>query len=208
MTGVIPSPPPAPTGWSGAAMSVHSIRQIPRPILIAISVPGHSPIGIDLRHHTYVWQTPLERFPVEPGMIQVSTYPVSGDDPTFAGESLGLDPLLWLIGLNAFPDGRASWLRAGDKYRLKRWPDFDVLPHTPEQARAIKTLAGGLMTVDKLGARSRLTVSECQRVVNALSLMDALRRIESSSAAPALPPVTADYDPPARERGKHVRRGG
>lgn len=198
--------PPAPVGWTGAAMAVQSIRQIPRPILIALSVPGHNPIGIDLRSSTYVWDTALDEFPTEPGTVHVSTYPIESEDPGFAGPAQGLDLLLWMIGLNAFP-GRATWLRPGDRYRLKRWPDHDAFPHTPDQLRLIKTLAQGLMTVDKLAAKTKVDVAEAQRVVNALSLMGALRRIESADAAPMQPPVTPEYDTPTRVRGKHVRRG-
>jgi hypothetical protein len=198
--------PPAPVGWTGAAMAVQSIRQIPRPILIALSVPGHNPIGIDLRSSTFVWDTPLEEFPVEPGSVHVSTYPIELEDPGFAGDSRGLDLLLWMIGLNAF-DARATWLRAGDKYRLKRWPDYDAFPHTADELRLIKTLAQGLMTVDKLAAKAKVSTADAQRVVNALSLMGALRRIEPTDAAPIQPPVTPEYDTPTRVRGKHVRRG-
>jgi hypothetical protein len=198
--------PPAPVGWTGAAMAVQSIRQIPRPILIALSVPGHSPIGIDLRSSTFVWDTPLEEFPAEPGSVQVSTYPIELEDPGFAGDTRGLDLLLWMIGLNAFP-ARATWLRSGDKYRLKRWPDYDAFPHTVDELRLIKTLAQGLMTVDKLAAKAKVSPADAQRVVNALSLMGGLRRIEAADAAPIQPPVTPEYDTPTRVRGKHVRRG-
>lgn len=203
----MPSPPPAPAGWTGAAMAVQSIRQIPRPILIGLSVPGFGPIGIDPRSNTYVWATSLEDFPAEPGAMTVSTYPIDSDAPGFAGKTQGLDLLLWMIGLHAFP-GRATWLRPGDKYRLKRWPDYDAFPHSPDQLRVIKTLAQGLMTVDKLAAKAKVDLQEAQRVINSLSLMGAVRRIESTDAAPMQPPTTAEYDTPTRVRGKHVRRGG
>jgi hypothetical protein len=187
-------------------MAVQSLRQIPRPILIALSVPGHSPIGIDLRSNTFVWDASLEDFPVDPGPVHVSTHPIEADDPGFAGTAQGLDLLLWLVGLHAFP-ARATWLRAGDRYRLKRWPDYEALPHSDDELRVIKAAAQGLMTVEKLAARAKVDAPVAQRVVNALSLMGALRRVESTDAAPLQPPVTAEYDTPTRVRGKHVRRG-
>lgn len=188
-------------------MAVHSIRQMPRAILISLTLRGHASIGIDLRHHTYVWPTPLDEFPTQPGEVLVGTYPIDGDAPGFVGKAQGLDPLLWVIGVNAFGGARASWLRPGDRYRLKRWPDLDVLPHTADQGRAITTIAQGLMTVEKLAAKAGLAVDQAQDVVNALSLMGALHRIEGKNSAPLQPPPGA-YDQPARVRGRHVRRGG
>lgn len=206
-TGSTPPPPAFAAGWAAAAMGIHSTRQMARPILISLSIPGYDPIGVDLRHHTYAWPSPLTDFPREPGEVQVGTYSVEGDSPGFAGKSRGLDPLLWMIGLNAFPGRIASWLRYGDKYRLKRWPDLDVLPHTPDQLRAIRTLAKGLMTVDKLAQRTPVGVGAAHDVVNALSLMGALRRVEAPDGAPMQPPP-GEYDAPSRVRGRHVRRGG
>ncbi|MCU1439718.1 MAG: hypothetical protein JWP85_715 [Rhodoglobus sp.] len=201
-------PPPFAPGWAGAAMAINSIRQIPRPILLALVPEGHGSIVIDFRDLTYVWDTPIERFPTSPGVVQVGTHALDGDDRSLARGAVGLDPLLWMIGLHAFPGGLASWLRAGDKHRLKRWPDFDVLPHTPEQARVVKTLAKGLMTVEKLAKRAAVGDETARQVVNALSLMAALRRVESSTAAPMLPPSSADFQPIVKIGRHSTRRGG
>lgn len=203
-------PPPAPgsDGWAGAATAIHAIRQIPRPILISLTPKGYSSIAIDPRSNEYVWNVPLAEFPTDPGSVLVGTYPIEGDAPGLGGTRLGIDPLLWMIGLNAFPDSLATWLRAGDKFRLKWWPDFDLVPHTPTQARIVKTVVKSMMTVEKLATLAKVEQPEAQQVVNALSLMGALRRLESPKGAPSLPPVTAEYDTPTRERGRHVRRGG
>jgi len=195
-------------GWAGAAMAIQSIRQIAKPILISLSPAGYKSIAIDLRTNMYVWAVPLTEFPADPGEVRVGTYPIAGDDPGLAGSQLGIDPLLWMIGLHAYPLGPASWLRPGDKFRLKWWPDFDLLPHTPTQALLIKKLAGSMMTVDKLAKIAKVDQLEAQQVVNALSLMGALRRLESKNSAPMQPPTSAEYDLPDRSRGRHVRRGG
>ena len=208
MNQVVPVPPPSAAGWAGAAMAIHSIQQIPRPILISLEPTAHPPIAIDLRAQGYVWATPLNEFPPAPAEVRVGTYPVDSDAPGLGGRVLGIDPLLWMIGLNAFEGGRASWLRPGDKYRLKWWPEFELLPHTANHARAVKTLARSMMTVDKLATLAKIEVGEAHAVVNALSLMGALRRLESRDAAPALPPVSAEWEAPDRSRGRHVRRGG
>lgn len=203
-----PPPPPGSDGWAGAATAIHALRQIPRPILVSLTPAGHRAIAIDPRTNEYVWDVPLAEFPTTPGSVVVGTYPIEGDAPGLAGTRLGIDPLLWMIGLHAFPDSAATWLRTGDKFRLKWWPDFDLIPHTTEQQKIIKTLAKAMMTVDKLAALAKVEKQDAQRVVNALSLMGALRRLEAPGGAPTLPPTTAEYDTPDRVRGRHVRRGG
>jgi len=199
---------PSASGWSGAATAINALRQIPRPILLSLLPSAHSPIIIDLRDLTFDWSTPLEQFPTQPDAVSVATYSLKDDPRSLSRTAVGIDPLMWLIGLNSFDGNPASWLRPGDKFRLKRWPDFELLLHTPEQANIIKTLAKSLMTVERLAKLSGCDPWECQRVVNALSLMSAMHRIEARNAAPTQPPRTAQFDTPTRGRGRHVRRGG
>ncbi len=201
-------PPPSSPGWGTAATAIHGLQQIARPVLMSITPDGHGSIAIDLRHQAYVWSTPLSEFPTDPADVILGTYPIDGEAPGLAGDTRGIDPLLWMIGLHAFPGSRASWLRDGDKYRLKWWPDLDLLPATDNQLRTVKTLVKSLMTVEKLAQLTKLSVDEVQPVVNALSLMGALRRIEGKGGSPVLPPM-ADVvrAQPDRVRGRHVKRG-
>lgn len=205
---IVSSPPPFARGWSGAATAVYAIRRIAKPILVSLIPVGHEPMVIDFRDHTYLWNTPIERFPLDPERVDMVTQALDAEAPPLARHALAVDPLLWMIGLHSFAEGRASWLRAGEKYRLKRWPDFGTLPHTPEQAALVKTLARGLMTVEKLAKLAGTELAAAQQVVNALSLMLALRRIEAPSGAPMLPPAPLELEPPDG-RGRHrARRGG
>ena len=204
-----PPPPPAfPEGWSGPAMAIQAVRHIPRPILVSLVPSGLPPIVIDLRYLTYDWDVPLASFPADPGIVQVGTHFLDEDPRELSARATGVDPLLWLIGLHAFTGERASWLRPGDRFKLRWWPDLDVMPHTSEHARVVKTLAGGLMTVEKLAQKAKVDEPLAQAVVNALSLMAALRRVEGPGAAPALPPMSADFQPIVKVGRHSTRRGG
>lgn len=207
--GASPAPPPSfPEGWAGPAMAIQAVRQIPRPILVSLVPSGLPPIVIDLRYLTYDWDAPIAAFPADPGPVQVGTHYLDEDPRELSQRATGVDPLLWLIGLNAFAGARASWLRAGDRFKLKWWPDLDVMPHTPEQARVVKTLAGGLMTVEKLAQKAKADAGVAHDVVNALSLMAALRRVDGPGAAPSLPPMSADFQPIVKIGRHSTRRGG
>ncbi len=189
-------------------MAVRGVQQIARPMLLGLTPEGHGTIAIDPRYHLFVWSTPLTEFPREPGEVGIATYPLAPDAPSLAGRTLGLDPLLWLIGFHAFAGRRAPWLRAGDKYRLRRWPDFDVLPADDEQVHVIRSSVRSLMSVEKLARVARVDEPLAQSVVNALSLMGAMRRLEGKEGAPPVPMPAGEYDLPDRPRGRHVKRGG
>lgn len=203
-----PPPPAFPEGWTGAAMAIQAVRQLARPILVSLVPPNLPPIVIDLRYLTYDWDVPISRFPKDPGPVQVGTHFLDDDPREISSRAVDVDPLLWMIGLHAFAGERASWLRAGDKYRLKRWPDFALVPCTPDQQRVVKTLAQGLMTAEKAAQKAKVTESIAHDVVNALSLMGALRRIDGPGAAPMLPPSTADFQPIVKIGRHSTRRGG
>jgi len=208
-SGPTPAPPPTSPGWGTSATAIHGIQQIAKPMLVSLSPSGFGTIAIDLRSQEYVWQHRLVEFPPMPDNVVIGTYPIEGDAPGLAGERLGLGPLLWMIGLNAFGGDRASWLRQGDKFRLKWWPDLDLLPATPEQLHVVKTSVKSLMTVEKLAQVAKLPVEQVQPVINALSLMNALRRVEGKGGSPVLPPMAnVVAAQPDRVRGRHVRRGG
>lgn len=189
-------------------MAIQAVRQIPRPILVSLVPAGLPPIVIDLRTLTYDWDVPLASFPMAPGAVQVGTHYLDEDPRELSARATGVDPLLWMIGLHAFGGGRASWLRDGDRFKLKWWPDLDVTPHEPEPARVVKTLAGGLMSVEKLAAKARVELPLAHDVVNALSLMHALRRVEGRGAAPSLPPMSAGFEPIVKIGRHSTRRGG
>ena len=208
-SGPTPAPPTTSPGWATSATAIHGIQQIARPMLVSLSPSGFGTIAIDLRSQEYVWRHRLEEFPPLPADVVVGTYPIEGEAPGLAGDRRGLDPLLWMIGLHAFGSERASWLRPGDKYRLKWWPDLDLLPATPEQLHVVKTSVKSLATVEKLANSAKLPVEQVQPVVNALSLMNALRRVEGKGGSPVLPPMAGVVAAqPDRVRGRHVRRGG
>lgn len=193
-----PAPPPAPAGWSGAAMALHAIRRMPSAMIVSLRPDALDPMLVDMRGYVFQWTLPLEQFPTQPTSVVIGTRAIEGAEPAFAGADYSyarpaftghpLDPLLWLIGTHAFDGGRASWLRAGDRYRLYRWPEFEKLPITDEQQRIVKTCARGFMTIEKLAAKSGVEIDAAQRVANALSLMGLLRRHPAANAAPDAPP--------------------
>lgn len=192
------APPPAPPGWTGAAMAIHAVRRMPTPMIVSLQPEGFEPLQIDMRGYVYQWSTPLEQFPDDPTTVAIGTRAIRDAEPAFAGDDFvdhppafagaSLEPVLWLIGTRAFGGQRASWLRSGDRYRLYRWPDFGLLPMTDEQQRIVKASAAGFADVEKIAQRAKVDVEAAQRVINALSLMGLLRRHAAANAAPDAPP--------------------
>ena len=179
----LPSPPPAPVdhgdaGWTGAAIAVRSILQISTPLLLRLSPSNEEPLYIDFRHHAYTWTVPIARFPASAASVEVETEPAPpGSPPLFELPGQNLDNLLWAIGLHSFGGASASWLRAGERYRLTRWPNFTELPHTIDQMRMTSLLGTAPFTAGELAVAAGVDLVDAQRLLNALSLMALVREI-------------------------------
>lgn len=179
-------------------MAIHAARRMPSAMLVSLQPEGLEPMLIDLRGYVYRWSLTLDELPLSPSSVAIGTTALEEAAPAFAGADYSyvrpafagrpLEELLWLIGTRAFDGGRASWLRAGDRYRLYRWPEFEKLSITDEQQHIVKVCARGFMVVEKLAAKAKVEVDAAQRVINALSLMGLLRRHPAANAAPDAPP--------------------
>lgn len=175
--------PPALTGWAGAASAIHSIRQMAMPMTLALDLAGHPTIRIDFAFHAFAWAGELAELPADPVSVLVETRPAIPDQPSIELPGRGLDPLLWTIGWHAFGDEPAPWLRAGDRYRLRRWPSLSEVDPTLDQVRMIAMLGNAFATADELAAAARTPPADARRLVNAFAVLGILRR---SAGAPAL----------------------
>lgn len=187
----LPQSLPTVMGWASAAVAIHSVRRIPTPVLLRLDVVGFGSLLVDFRHHAFEWETPLERFPEDPGAVLVETHPTTPDAPApFALPGRDLDGLLWLIGQHAFPTRPATWLWNDDRYRLRRWPNLAELPISLEQVRMTAMLGNAAATPAELAAAVGVPLEVAQRLVNAYSLMGILRSAPAEAAPVAqAPPV-------------------
>jgi hypothetical protein len=193
------SPESLPTviGWASAAVAIHSVRRIPTPVLLRLDVVGFGSVAVDFRHHAFHWETPLERFPENPGAVLVETHPTTPDAPApFELPGRDLDGLLWLVGQHAFPTRTATWLWADDRYRLRRWPNLAELPISLEQVRMTAVLGNAAATPAELAEAVGAPLEVAQSLINAYSLMGILRSAPAEAA-----PVAR----PAPERGLFAR---
>lgn len=163
----------APLGWAGAALTLHSMRASNVPTVLELAIAGHPTIVVDTRHNAYSWQLELDRFPENPAEVRVAVQIVEPlGRPAFELPGKPLDGLLWRIGNAAFPDRLAPWLRAGERYRLVRWPDASALG--TDQLRQAATLANAAFTIEQLAAFTGRSPEPTRSLVNALSLMGTL----------------------------------
>lgn len=178
---------PYTAGWSVAAIAVHSVLQIPVPIVLRLLVPGRDAITIDFRHHAFEWAHSMRDFPEAPHQVGVETIPVDAAAPApFILPGQNLDVLLWSIGLHSFADRSASWLRPGERYHLVRWPNLTTMRHTVDHMRLTALLGNGWFTVTELATAAGVPEGQASGIVNALSLMGVLETAPVVQAAPAV----------------------
>ena len=190
------------TGWTNAATEIHRVGSIVVPVVMRVSVAEHPQIVIDFARRIFHSDLPFDRYPATPGSVQVaaeSVAPGSASPVPFPGQQL--DALLWALGMTAFGDSSAPWLREGDRYRLTRWPNFTELPHTMDTIRITALLGAGFLSVDELGRGAAISHGHAQRIVNALSLMGMV----SVAAVEETPDVVFREDA-VRESGGLFRR--
>lgn len=172
-------PADAVQGWSGAALTINSMRSAGVPTVLDIEIAGHPPLVIDMRHNVFSWQLGLDRFPHEPSAVSVSVRIVDVAAPApFADGGAPLDGLLWNMGFAAFPDTSAPWLREGDAYRMRRWPDLSGFEPDTDPVRQAAMLSNGVFTLEQLASFTGRSLEPTRSLLNALSLMGVLETVQ------------------------------
>lgn len=182
-------------GWTRVAMALRPMWDADEDLL-RVEVAGHEPLVIDVSMNAYWWPTPLEQMPADPEDLRIGREPKGVESPATNAPGNDLDGLLWRIGLGSFPGELAWWLQRDDRYRLVRWPNLTMLPHTPDQVRMTSLLGMATMSVDELAERANVEPAEARRLVNAFSLMRILR-----SESPEV-----SFAPPTFDRTVHAAR--
>lgn len=169
----LPAEPALTPGWATAAESMYAALRDPRPTLMRIDIAGHPPVAVDFPRRQFFWEGSIERFPDEPSRVSVRT--VDSTPETAAALGTGgqdLAILLWTVGMESFGGTPATWLRPGDRYRLSQWPNFTVLPRRMAHLRMTAALVNAYLSIDELATVTATPVSDVQRLVNALTLLD------------------------------------
>lgn len=177
---------PYTTGWTHAAIAVHSMQLIEVPMFLRLEADAHPPLLIDFRHHAFDWAVAMVDFPEHPLEVLVETEPTTVDaEPLFALPGRDLDSLLWEIGRHSFAGLPASWLRPHDRYKLTRWPEFSEHVTALTQMRMTAMLGNVYLTASELAIAAGVEEVEAQSLLNAFSLMGILQSTGTLSAAPA-----------------------
>ena len=161
-------------GWGGAALTIGSMRSAGVPVVLDVEVAGHPPLTIDTSRGSSSWQLELDRFPAEPSAVAVSVRIVDAGAPAPFASGAPLDSLLWKIGFAAFPDELAPWLRAGDAYRLARWPELSGFEPDTDPLRQAAMLSNGVFTLEQLANFTGRSIEPTRTLLNALGLIGVL----------------------------------
>lgn len=87
-------------------------------------------------------------------------------------QSCKLDELLWRLGLHGEKSRLLPELPADASFKLRRWPDFGRIEHTPEHLRLAARLVREKATVLELAMAAGLSVSNVNAFINACCLCE------------------------------------
>jgi len=159
--------------WSRLALRLRTAIEGGEGDLIEVHAGDLPPLVLDVAQHAYWWDHPLADVP---GRVTSMTILDLDREAHLAAEpGRDLDPLLWAVAHASFEASAAPWMRAGDRYRLHRWPNLTTLPHQPHHLRAISLLGQAALTEDEFSRVADLDAREARRLLTTFSLMGLLR---------------------------------
>ena len=180
----------AGSAWDDAAQALHAMLCEPERTWLKLTIDSDTVVFVDSRLRAFERSIDVT-LPSAPRRIDCQVTPVPYDaHPPFAPPGENLGGLLWIAGLNAFDGRPAPWLGTGDRYRLRRWPNFTTLAHSVDQLRLTATIGSRLHSVDEMAAAADIDRPVAQALINAFSLMGILHSAPPL-AGPATLPIAA-----------------
>jgi len=188
--------------WSRLALRLRTAIELDEELMLEVVADDDDPLIIDIADRTFWWHLPLSDFPPKLRSLAITPVDPRGYDPGGAGHDL--EPLLWQVAQASFDGGRARWLKPGDRYKLRRWPNLTALPHDSDQVRAMSLLGQAALTAEEFSSVAGIDETEAVRLLSALSLMGLLR-VQPAREAAAAPALIVQ---PRREPGLFARLRG
>lgn len=197
---------PTTDGWASVTGAINSMRSFDEPMALAVTSPDFGTLWIDFPRSRYYIDRPLDAIPLEPRTVALFSQQIAPGEELFPWvEWQPIDPLLWRISRAAFGGRPAYWLRAGDRYRLIRWPNLTQLTHTAAEIRILAALGSGQpLSVAEAAAIADASEAEVQTVINALSLGGG---VEATMGSIVPPPIVEEATRRAAQAHQVERRG-
>jgi hypothetical protein len=178
-TFLTPKPQAAPTGepdWSPLMLALLNAGDN----IVTASGTSIPTMTIDMAGGTYWWDLSLDSFPAHPVDIVVNSVPRSGSTmPSVAGRFS--EPLLWRVGTSS--QALAKLVDPTLRYKLRRWPHLETLPHSTDQLRAINMLANAQLTVAELSAIADVDELSVQTLIGTFALMALLDSVKDPATS-------------------------
>ena len=188
-------------GWARLAMVLQGLHRTAQAIIVVDMSDGGN-LAIDWGRKDYWWNGAPAVFPADPTIASIRMLRGDGAQLPFLRESpLPLEPLLWNIGIAAFPSTQAWWFSDGGRYRATRWPNYTVLEHDPDQVRMTALLGSAALTPTELALAANVEPSAAQRLLNALGLLGLVRELPVGETDVSVRPV----DVPTQRKGLFSR---
>ncbi len=119
--------------------------------------------------------------------VQLDFVPLPIEEVSDKAAAKPIQMLQWLVGLRTGTSGLLPWIDAGSAFKLKKFPEFQILLHTPGHRRIAAILSqprAGIETIARMTGQDEQVVSG---FVNAASLCGYLQTLGRKSAAAPTP---------------------
>lgn len=159
----------------------------PRNLVWRISGMHKRSIYVALGERAFYFADSLAHLRTVDPDVELEFVPVPAEAAPGHGTRRPIVMLQWTVGLLNGPIGLLPWIDAAGAFRLKRFPEFQMLHHAPSHRRMAAALARPRHGLDQVVALTESDSASAAGFINAASLCGYLTVLEAKEPAAAAP---------------------
>lgn len=159
----------------------------PRDLVWRISGMHKRSIYVALGERAFYFADSLANLRTVDPDVELEFVPVPAEAAPGHGTKRPIVMLQWTVGLLNGPIGLLPWIDAAGAFRLKRFPEFQMLHHAPSHRRMAAALARPRHGLDQVVALTESDSASAAGFINAASLCGYLTVLEAKKPAAAAP---------------------
>jgi hypothetical protein len=150
-----------------------------------VSGLSNRPVYVAAQQRSFIYEDSLLNLLQFDPHAALQMEPITADQLPPQDQRKPIRMLQWLIGLRSGRIGLLPWLKAGSTFRLKQFPEFQLLHHSSEHRRIAAALSRPRSGIQAISDATELSLANVIAFVNAASLCGYLKVSDGGAIATA-----------------------
>ncbi len=173
------------------------------PLAWRINGLSERPVYVAAHERSFIFEDSLLHLVQFDPYALLEMVPITVDQVPREDQRKPIRMLQWLVGLRSGRIGLLPWIKADSTFRLKRFPEFQLLHHSSEHRRIAAALSRPRAGIQAIAEATQLNSATVLAFVNAASLCGYLKISDLGTAAT---PLKKPSDGPRRALFQVFRR--